>query len=425
MIDLTSLDRLVSPYGVVSMDWDSTHEPVQSEVATILTSIGSGQPGVGAPIGKHITCAGIVRGSTDLARFVGIAEGAERYSAADILGEERIWATARELAGECLEPERYPRCSEREYAAPDCPIGPFDVDASVRWVRGLDLHSRKPTWVPAAMATYNLHRVEAERFVYPISTGYAVHTDPVEAVVRGICEVVERDIISVLWLQKLALPTLGPEPISDVLAESIEWSRRHFVRTHLFDATTDIGVPTVYCLLACEYDDKASRMVGAGTGRTLGEAAEKAFFEAIHVPHVIHRSVKPPPSELAGFDHIADGSRYMGLAERAPAFDFLLKDERHTTANPRMPDDPDEALAWLSRALERADMRAVVVDRTPRELAEVGLHAVNVVIPDLQPMSLVPDIQFKGHPRLYEAPARMGYPVLPEEELNPWPQPFA
>ena len=71
------------------------------------------------------------------------------------------------------------------------------------------------------------------------------------------------------------------------------------------------------------------------------------------------------------------------------------------------------------------DMPAVVVDRTSGDLAEAGLTCVSVVIPDLQPMSLRPLAQFKAHPRLYDAPARMGYPVRPEDELNPWPQPFA
>jgi ribosomal protein S12 methylthiotransferase accessory factor len=69
-------------------------------------------------------------------------------------------------------------------------------------------------------------------------------------------------------------------------------------------------------------------------------------------------------------------------------------------------------------------MCAIAVDRTPRELADVGLTAVNVVIPDLQPMSLRPLAQYRAHPRLYEAPVLMGYSSRSEEELNPWPQPF-
>lgn len=70
-------------------------------------------------------------------------------------------------------------------------------------------------------------------------------------------------------------------------------------------------------------------------------------------------------------------------------------------------------------------MPVLAVDRSHAELRSVGLTAVNVVIPDLQPMSLLPLAQFRAHPRLYRAPAAMGFPVHSEEELNPWPQPFA
>ena len=66
----------------------------------------------------------------------------------------------------------------------------------------------------------------------------------------------------------------------------------------------------------------------------------------------------------------------------------------------------------------------MAVDRTPAELGAVGLTAVSVIIPDLQPMSLFPLAQYRAHPRLYQAPELMGYPSHSEKDLNPWPQPF-
>jgi ribosomal protein S12 methylthiotransferase accessory factor len=67
----------------------------------------------------------------------------------------------------------------------------------------------------------------------------------------------------------------------------------------------------------------------------------------------------------------------------------------------------------------------VVVDRTTDELRRAGLTAVAAIIPDLQPMTLHPLARYLGHPRLYSAPLAMGYRSLREEEINPWPQPFA
>jgi ribosomal protein S12 methylthiotransferase accessory factor len=82
-------------------------------------------------------------------------------------------------------------------------------------------------------------------------------------------------------------------------------------------------------------------------------------------------------------------------------------------------------LRWLLGSLERHDMRVFAVDHTPPEVSAVGLTAMTVLIPDLQPMSLDRRAQFLAHRRLYSAPALMGHIPHREEDLNPWPQPFA
>jgi ribosomal protein S12 methylthiotransferase accessory factor len=53
------------------------------------------------------------------------------------------------------------------------------------------------------------------------------------------------------------------------------------------------------------------------------------------------------------------------------------------------------------------------------------MTVVRAIIPGLQPLTFHHRARFLGHPRLYEAPVRMGYPARLEAELNAWPQPFA
>ena len=48
-----------------------------------------------------------------------------------------------------------------------------------------------------------------ERFALPISTGCAAHTDIAAALLSGLCEVIERDAIALLWLQRMAVPRLS------------------------------------------------------------------------------------------------------------------------------------------------------------------------------------------------------------------------
>ncbi|WP_328333127.1 MULTISPECIES: YcaO-like family protein [unclassified Streptomyces] len=391
-----------------------------------LADGGSGCPGRGA---GHSTSTGCGRafGDPAHARMIAIAEAAERYAAYEPPTAEHRWATVAELEGPVLDTTRLPRCSAAELANPACSITPFDAGSPVRWVQGLDLVTRERTWLPAVMSTYRLHAARpAERFWYQLSTGFAVHTDPVEALVRAILEVIERDAIALTWLQRMPLPPIPAEAHSPRLDQLLAAAERHFLHTLLLDATTDLGVPTVYCVQIAEHDPRARHVVGCAADRTLSAAAEKALAETLSIRGLIYSGTSVPES-FEEFADIADGARYLGVPERAEAFDFL---HQGIAAGPRrtppdLPASPQAALDTLLQRLSALDMQVLAVDRSHLELRSVGLTAVNVVIPGLQPMSLLPLAQFRAHPRLYRAPAAMGFPVHSEEELNPWPQPFA
>lgn len=427
---LGRLEDLVSPYGVVSRVWPRRPAPGLPELNIHLASVGSAAAyhegfTQGRPV-RSVHGSGLDLGDANTARLIAIAEAAERYASGDAMGEPVRWARAAELEGAVIDAASIPRCSARELALPGCPLPPLDPEAVIRWVRGTDLVSGEPTWVPAVMAAYGLSTITAaERFWYRISTGYAVHTDPVEALVRGLCEVIERDAVAVTWLQRLPLPLVGDQKRSSLLEDVLAWSERHFVDTYLFDATSNLGVPTVYCLQVAQFDAKMRQAVSCATGRTIASAAESALLEALR--YRLPGLELPDAKDPGDFSDITDGAAYMGRPEHAEAFDFLVAGAhlRIAPPPPALPEHSAEALAQITGNLAANGMRAIAVDRTPRELAVAGLTAVCIVVPELQPMSLLPRARYLGHPRLYEAPRLMGFPSYPEEELNPWPQPFA
>lgn len=419
-VDLASL---VSPLGVVSGLRPLLADRGLNRLAHVVASSGDshtdhrgGSPQLGT--GRSFDAR--------LATTIAIAEAAERY-VGSYPEADTVRSTAAHLPGAAIDLARLPRCSETEYAHPDCKVVPPDPAAEIRWVRGTDLMTGEPTWVPAVMTCYGLHPEPAERFVFQISTGYAVHVEPERALLGGLLEVVERDTIAVTWLRRLRLPLLGPAGMSPAVRELLDHSRRRFLNSVLFNATTDVGVPTVYALQQAPHDTEAANLVGAGTGRTLAHAAERALIEILNIRQLFHHG-KPPVNDYAQFGDIMDGARYMGVPERAEAFAFLIEDLANRPVSDRcleLPDDPRRALSLVLERLREIGAQAVCVDRTSAELRRVGLVALTVVIPRLQPMSLSPLAQFRAHPRLIEAPAAMGVPASPEQEQNPWPQPFA
>lgn len=434
MRSTASLDRLtdlVSPFGVVPRVGRAGSlrglDELVGHIATTGMVDNSYRDSARLVSGRAANAGSIGLGNPDHTRLIAIAEAAERYSGGGFANDAPRWARYSELAGAVLDPLSIPRCSATELGNPRCPLGEFDPDATIRWMRGTDLLTSDELWVPAVMACFGLHRVTpAERFWYRISTGYAVHLDPVEALVRGLCEVIERDAIALTWLQRLPWPTVASSYSSDVVDRLLDWCEQHFLDAFLFDATTDLGVPTVYCLLVAPHDPELRQVVGCATGRTIAAAAESALLEAIRC-RIPRRYDTELPDDFADFAAITDGARYMGRPEMAGEFAFLTDGARDRVASHRtpLPDAPADALAALLDILARAGMRAIAVDRTTRELSAVGLTSVCVIVPQLQPMTLVPLAQYRGHPRLFQAPSLMGYRSLIEEELNPWPQPFA
>lgn len=419
---LDRVARLVSPFGVLSAIRTRAQDRGLPEVFGAVALMGSGLPGTGPATDSVLdrSAGGLSLADADLARLVAIAEGAERYAGRNYTALQPVTATASALDGPVLDLARLPRCSPAELAA-GCPIRPPDPGQPIRWVRGFGIRTGDPVWVPAVMACYGLPPAsDAERFWYRISTGCAAHFDPAEALVRGIFEVIERDAIAVSWLQRLPLPLLRAGQLSDSAGRIVTWADRHFIDAYLFDATTDMGVPTVYCLLVAPHDDTVRQAAGCASARSLPAAAEKALLEAIGARQTSHAAASTASLP-------SDGTWPMASAQRACAYDFLLSGARDRVAaaeRPALPAEPAEALRWLIRSLDRHDMPAYAVDRTPPEVAAVGLTVMAVLIPDLQPMSLDRRAQFLAHRRLYSAPARMGYTAHREEDLNPWPQPF-
>jgi ribosomal protein S12 methylthiotransferase accessory factor len=90
-------------------------------------------------------------------------------------------------------------------------------------------------------------------------------------------------------------------------------------------------------------------------------------------------------------------------------------------------DSAGEELARLVAQLGEHGHRAIVVDVTTPWTHALGLYAVRVVVPGLQPMHFGRARRVLGGRRLYEAPRRMGVRDADTrlEDLNPWEHPFA
>jgi ribosomal protein S12 methylthiotransferase accessory factor len=375
--------------------------------------------------------AGTGRTYLDLerSRVLAVGEALERYAEVTVEDGMQLSSSASALGDRAMDLDLVARCSKRELSHPGCPLTVPDKTEPIRWLPAVDMHTGSVRLVPAVMSCLCLYPSPAERFWTPISTGGAAHTSLEAAVVSGICEVIERDALSLTWLQKLPLPRLGDACLSDEARDVIRWCAEHGIDTHLFDATTDVGVPTVYCLQTTRDPaiDRMAQVVACATNFDPATAALRAVLEAIGI-RIGLVGTTDHPRRYQDFTSVTHGALVMGRRSRRRAFGFLLDEPRPRAASiPQAVscESDTDKLGFLLERLARRGMSVYVVDLTRRELEAADLVAVQVIIPELQPMSVRPLAQYRGHRRLYEAPARMGMRVLPEHQLNPNPQPMA
>ncbi|MFV8906622.1 YcaO-like family protein [Serratia fonticola] len=357
-----------------------------------------------------------------------VAEAAERYATSVFVPDEVCIATAQELGNEAIDYRRFPKCSAQEYANPHALLRPFDPNKPIRWIRGYSAIAKRPLWVPLVMSHIIYDQAIDEMFWLPITTGVAAHTDPYQAAVNAICELIERDAIALTWLAKLPLSRIEFDTVPPAsTAAEFRMLQRMPLQQYFFDATTDFGIPIVYSLQIMEGHPKASNFVACSVEFNPWDACNKVIREAINgrTSLEFERKVPEHPDQ---FYSLEDGAHYMGQASQHEAFNFLLSSGNSIPISlMKAPpiNSPQERLLWLVERFRALNFELVLVELTTDDLKDAGLTVFRAICSDLMPLDFTPATRFKGHNRLYDYPEKAGFGRPKVTDLNPYPQPFA
>jgi len=368
--------------------------------------------------------------SSDKSLLPAMGELLERYCASLYSESQFVWASANELGRETLDLLTIPRCSDTELSSPQCPLLSADLTKAIRWVRGLCLTTGEILYIPAMLVYLSIKpESKGERFWLPISTGCAVHQTYEEAILSAICEIVERDALSIMWLQQLPIPRLCIDHVPEQL--ECYWSRfqqsSKDIEYLFFDATTNVGIPTIYGMRTCTTNPRVATLVSCSTSVSPLTALIKVMRDLVASAHAF-RHPRPIPLGFRQFRDVFHGATYMAARERSAAFEFLTSGtalEQLSSINSFAQGTPKCVLKSVLTNFQKLGHRVYAVDLTTDEALQVNMRAVRVLIPTLQPLGFWYAARFLGHSRLYEAPRAMGYRVRQEPDLNQWPQPFA
>ena len=363
--------------------------------------------------------------SAEQARTSALAESIERYSGVHDGTEPRIRATFAELGTAAVHPNACMGYSARQYAERETHNRkghkahwvpePFREDVAIEWSPLWSLTAEEMRYLPTSYCYYG-YRSADPVFGRADSNGCAAGSEPEEAVLQGVLELIERDAVALWWYNRLRRRGVALDSVDDPYVSAL---RHHYgeLRRELWalDVTSDIGVPAFAAL--SRRLDKAEEDIIYGFGAHLDPrvALARALTELNQSLEAVPAATGPEAGRTyRGGEDAVHWWRTVRVADAGylvsdPALPLRsLKDFKDLSS-----DDLCEDIQTCKSLAAAKGLEVLVLDQTR---PDIGLPVVRVVVPGLRHFWA----RF-GPGRLYDVPVREGWLARPlaENELNP------
>ena len=266
--------------------------------------------------------------------------------------------------------------------------GSFDPKARILWVEGREVLGRQSVWLPYELVhtDYTVPLTGTSGAFLMSDSGVASGNHPLEALSHAVCELVERDAMTVWHYGKerdrlkarVDLATVEDDRCRALL----ERFERAAVQAAVWEVTSDVGIPAFACTIA-DASPSPWRPLMPATGSGCHPCREVALARALTEAAQVRLTVIAGTRDDISLDHYRRGSDREGIV--ATLNRMAGPPERAFSDGPgQVSDTLDADVAWELSCLQRAGIEEIaIVDLT---LPEYGIAVVRVVIPGLEGM---------------------------------------
>ena len=304
------------------------------------------------------------------ARVSAIMEGIERYSA-EINDRELVY-------------ERFSSLGEKKAVNPSTLILPagVDPDSKIPWYQGFDIIAEEDVLVPAH-SVFHPVPYGAVRFFRTSTNGIASGNTPEEAVLHGLCEVIERDAWSLAEASGFSGPVL--KNITDPnLNKVISLFEDNGVEVTLRDITADNGIPTIAAVSDdVKLKDPSLLCIGMGTSLSPVVAALRAITEVAQSRATQIHGAREDTTD-------ADFRKKLGYdrTKRLNKKWFETSESKDFSEMPMFEsDDFLTDISYVSKKLqEKSGVSRIIV--SDLSIVDADIKVVRVVVPGLETFSI-------------------------------------
>lgn len=236
----------------------------------------------------------------------------------------------------------------------------FWSDLPLYWTQAVDLANGRNVWMPI-------------QWFYSVNefNGSSAGNTVAEAVVQGLCEVVERHVSSIISYDQVVTPVLETDTLTDKTARDLlaKFQARG-MEVHIKDFTMDMGIPTVGALAMdpSTFPNRSEIVYTAGTATDPQKAFIRALTEIAQLAGDFDTEGKYAESGLPKFNKLDEAGYVIGKKETIPIRDLPnVSDINHRVE--------------VEKCVEALKKRSFPVYAVDISHSALGIPAVYMIIP--------------------------------------------
>lgn len=238
---------------------------------------------------KIIHCRGVSDVSFEEAASKAIGELLERHTFSHYRIRDFTRGSAKSMqkhAGGAKVMDIFSMAGFTDWQKKKFPEFNFDENSDFYWLRGRELTTDGPAWIPAQLIylNYSTQKHNEPFLAQSTSNGAAGHFTREEATLAAIYEYVQRDGFLLYWLRGESPPQIDKNVITDKkVLKFISRLERYNFSVVLLNTRREIAIPSCVCVLIDNSGVGPRYSVGGGASLDINTAVRSSIFEALGV----------------------------------------------------------------------------------------------------------------------------------------------